>query len=87
MKGQRFMLLVAEILAIALLRAWYIYRRDTVLPHGAKVRWIRGVPVIPISLINRATGRTKAENSSENSRRYGSGRAEHELREARTKQP
>ncbi len=38
-------ILLAEILAIAMLRALYIHRRDSVLPKGSKVQRIRDRPV------------------------------------------
>ena len=43
--SRQFALLGAEILAIAMLRAIYVYQRDTALPRGSNVRWIHGIPV------------------------------------------
>ena len=44
--SRQFALLAAEILAIAMLRAVYVYQRDTALPRGSKARWIHGIPVV-----------------------------------------
>ncbi len=42
---KRVAIVLAEILAIAMLRALYIHRRDSVLPKGSKVQRIRDRPV------------------------------------------
>ncbi len=42
---KRVAIVLAEILAIAMLRALYIHRRDAVLPKGSKVQQIRNRPV------------------------------------------
>ncbi len=42
---KRVAIVLAEILAIAMLRALYIHRRDPVLPKGSKVQQIRNRPV------------------------------------------
>jgi len=41
----RIILFIAEIAAVAILRAIFMLRRDRALPHGSKVSTIRGRPV------------------------------------------
>ena len=55
---KRVAIVLAEILAIAMLRALYIHRRDSVLPKGSKVQRIRNRPVYRFPFPNRRKKRS-----------------------------
>ncbi len=53
---KRVAIVLAEILAIAMLRALYIHRRDSVLPKGSKVQRIRNRPVYRFPFLGKRKG-------------------------------
>ena len=56
---KRVAIVLAEILAIAMLRALYIHRRDSVLPKGSKVQRIRNRPVYRFPFLGKKKEATR----------------------------
>ncbi len=56
---KRVAIVLAEILAIAMLRALYIHRRDSVLPKGSKVQRIRNRPVYRFPFLGKKATRER----------------------------
>ncbi len=56
---KRVAIVLAEILAIAMLRALYIHRRESALPKGSKVQRIRNRPVYRFQFLGKKMEATR----------------------------
>ncbi len=52
---------IAELVAVAVLRAIIVLKRDNILPKGGKVQRVKGKPVYRFPLIKRWVGSSTAE--------------------------